>query len=173
MKLINHKIIMKITNWYELWSILPAGITASTKYLHNISPTSSTLVQHWTICFVIAGMWHWLNSGLMLGQRECRVNVTCFMETHCAAGQGSDVTWKIIVYKICPPRAGITSDIVIHRLSDYAHGHLNPLPAGPDYIRFLSSFISTLNTRFFEHVKDKTWHQSARFQNRWPPFYQI
>ena len=34
-------------------------------------------------------------------------------------------------------------------------------------------FKFILHIKYFEHVSDKTWHKSARFRNRWPPFCQI
>ena len=49
---------------------------------------------------------------------------------------------------------------------------ISPLIAGTDYIIIFHFFISTIK-QFFEHIKDKTWHQSTRFQNSWPPFCQI
>ena len=44
----------------------------------------------------------------------------------------------------------------------------NPLTAGAAYIRV---FIFLLP--HFKYVKDKIWHQSARFENSWPPFCKI
>ena len=34
-------------------------------------------------------------------------------------------------------------------------------------------FLLTHRIPTFKHVKNKTWHQSTIFQNRWPPFCQI
>ena len=39
--------------------------------------------------------------------------------------------------------------------------------------RFLHFFISTLHNQTLKHVKGKMWHQSARFENSWPPFCQV
>ena len=48
----------------------------------------------------------------------------------------------------------------------------NPLTAGAAYIRVFI-FILAHQVSPFEHVKDKMWHQSAIFENRWPPCCQI
>ena len=34
-------------------------------------------------------------------------------------------------------------------------------------------FLLTNSIPVFKHAEDKTWHQSARFQNYWLPFWQI
>ena len=48
----------------------------------------------------------------------------------------------------------------------------NSLTAGAAYIRVLF-FLLAHQVPPFKHVKDKMWHQSARFKNSWPPFCQI
>ena len=49
---------------------------------------------------------------------------------------------------------------------------LNPLTAGTEYIRVLQPLLTQCISAF-KYGDDKTWHQSARFENSWPPFCQI
>ena len=51
---------------------------------------------------------------------------------------------------------------------------INPLTAGDAY-RPYSDFHVLLahSVPTFKHVKDKMWHQSARFEKSWPTFCQI
>ena len=50
--------------------------------------------------------------------------------------------------------------------------NINPLTAGVAYIRVFI-FLLAHQVPPFKHVKDKMWHQSAIFENRWPPCCQI
>ena len=49
----------------------------------------------------------------------------------------------------------------------------NLLTAGHNYIRVFLIFLLSLWMSDFNHAKGKTWHQSARFENSWPPLCQI
>ena len=49
---------------------------------------------------------------------------------------------------------------------------INPLTAGAEYIRVLI-FLLPHSAPPFKHVKDKMWHQPARFEKGSPLFFQI
>ena len=63
-----------------------------------------------------------------------------------------------------------TRDIFVEFVYSLFYTSLNPYSAGTDYIRFLHFFITTLPISF-DNIERKTWHQSERFENGWPPFY--
>ena len=50
--------------------------------------------------------------------------------------------------------------------------HINPLTAGAEYIGVFTQLLAH-SVPPFKHVKAIMWHQSARFEKRWPPFCQI
>ena len=65
-----------------------------------------------------------------------------------------------------------------HFISTHTTFHqwrFNPLTAGVAYNRVfvLAHFVLAHYVPLFKYVKDKIWHQSARFENSWPPFCQI
>ena len=49
---------------------------------------------------------------------------------------------------------------------------VNPLTAGVAYIRFFTQLLPH-SVPLFKHVKAIMWHQSAIFENSWPPLCQI
>ena len=49
---------------------------------------------------------------------------------------------------------------------------VDPLNADPDYIRFYFILVEYYIS-IFEHITDKTWYKSARFENIWHPLCQI
>ena len=60
------------------------------------------------------------------------------------------------------------SYLVLHsmhagRHNGFIHYAINPLTAGPDYIRFFI-FVLAHQVPPFKHVKDKTSHQTARLE---------
>ena len=51
---------------------------------------------------------------------------------------------------------------------------VNPLTAGAAYsLVSIFYFLLAHQVPPFKHVKDKMWHQPARFEKNWPPFCQI
>ena len=49
---------------------------------------------------------------------------------------------------------------------------INPLTAGAEYIGVFTPLLPH-SVPPYKHVKAIMWHQSARFENSWPPFCQI
>ena len=70
-------------------------------------------------------------------------------------------------------QSGVTHPIM-NRARRCLPSVIEPITMSERRIQPYSVYISTWSTiPPFKHVKDKMWHQSAIFENSWPPFCQI